>query len=101
MTNAALQSRLRNKGRPMDDLKRSDQIALLKTCRDYTDSGEWKGIFSYPDCGWDLVCSGLVTEDKKITTAGLAALYLMGEGDDPTPGSKSSVTLSIPLPAAV
>jgi hypothetical protein len=78
-------------------IKRSDQIAMLETCRVYTDTGIWKGIFSYPNCGWDLVCSGLVTADKKITVAGRAALFLLEKGDDPTPDSKASVEVTIPL----
>jgi len=78
-------------------LKRADQIALLKVVRDFTDTGKWNGMFTYPNCGWDLCQSGLVTEDKKITTAGRAALYLMGEGDDPLPESKASQEFAIPV----
>lgn len=79
-----------------DDIKRLDQIALLKTCRDFTDTGEWHGIFCYSNCGGDLLRQGLVTEDKKITIAGRAALYLLNEGDDPTQ-SKSFEEFVIPL----
>ena len=78
-------------------IKKSDQIEMLKTCRTFTDTGEWKGMFSYPGCGWDLVKSGLVTEDKKITVAGRAALWFLDEGDDPIPESKASIEFSIPL----
>jgi hypothetical protein len=82
----------------MGDMKKPDQIALLEACRNYTDTGEWKGLFTYPNCGWDLVQSGLVTEDKKITVAGRAALWFLGKGDDPTPTSKAYQEFSIPLP---
>jgi hypothetical protein len=81
----------------MDTIKKADQIAMLKTCLNFTDSGKWVGLFTYPGCGWDLVQSGLVTEDKKITAAGRAALWLLDQGDDPLPESKSSITVSIPL----
>lgn len=65
-------------------IKRADQISLLKTCLDFTETGEFKGIFTYPNCGYDLVLQGLVTEDKKITKEGRAALWLLDEGEDPT-----------------
>lgn len=78
-------------------IKQSDQIALLEACRVFTDTGEWKPLFTYPNAGWDLVQSGLATEDKKITTAGRAALWFLGKGDDPFPESKDSITFSIPL----
>lgn len=80
-----------------DGLKRSDLIALLKVCRDFTDTGEWKGTFTYPNCGFDLVRMGLATETKQITPGGRVALYLLGEGDDPTPDSASFVSFTIPL----
>ena len=79
-----------------DGLKINDQIAMLEATRTFSDTGEWIGLFAYPNCGWDLVLQGLATEDKKITTAGRAALFLLGKGDDPT-DSKSSVTFQIPL----
>lgn len=79
-------------------LKMSDQIALLEACKVFTDTGEWKGLFSYPNCGWDLVQSGLVTEDKKITISGRAALWFLGKGEDPIPASKSFYDITIPLP---
>lgn len=70
-----------------DGLKRADQIALLKVVLQLEQTGEWKGIFTYPNCGWDLVQSGLVTEDKKLTVAGKAVLYLLGDDScDPTSG---------------
>lgn len=81
----------------MGDMKKSDQIEMLKTCRTFTDTGEWKGLFTYPNCGWDLVQSGLVTEDKKITTAGRSALWFLGEGEDPIPESKASISFKLPL----
>lgn len=83
----------------MADMKRSDQIALLETSRIFTDTGEWKGLFTYPGCGVDLVTSGLATEDGKITVAGRATLFLLGRGDDPTE-TKASVTFTIPMPDA-
>ena len=79
-----------------DEIKRNDQIKLLEIARDYTDNGEWKSIFSYPNCGWDLVQMGLVTEDKKIIDAGRATLWLLGKGKDPT-DSKSSITINMKL----
>lgn len=81
----------------MDDVKRNDQINMLKACADFTETGEWPGLFSYPNCGWDLVQSGLATEDKQITTAGRAALYLLGSGDDPLPASQASQTITLPM----
>ena len=77
------------------NLKQSDQIALLEVCKIHTDTGEWKGVFTYPACGWDLVQSGLVTEDQKITTAGRATLFLLGKGEDPLPESKASIEISL------
>jgi hypothetical protein len=80
------------------DPKRGDQIRMLKTCAEFTETGKWGGLFTYPACGWDLVQSELVTKDKKITTAGKAALYLLGDDAmDPTPQSKAVITYSIPL----
>ena len=67
-----------------EDLKRSDQICLLETCAKFTETGKWEGLFSYPNCGCDLVQQGFVTEDKKITQAGKAALWLLNKGPDPT-----------------
>lgn len=80
-----------------DPIKKSDQVRMLEACAKYTDSGEPIRVFSYPNCGWDLVQSGLVTQDCKITTAGRAALYLMGKCDDPFSESKSFQEVSIPL----
>ena len=65
-------------------IKRSDQISLLENSLKYTDTGEYEGMFTYPNCGPDLVRQGLATEDKKITTAGRAALWLLGKAPDPT-----------------
>lgn len=78
------------------NLKQSDQLALLKACAVFTDTCEWKGLFVYPGCGWDLVSCGLATEDRKITTAGRAALFLACDGVDPT-STQTSVTFSIPM----
>ena len=67
-----------------EELKQSDQVRLLEVCQKYTDTGVWAGIFSYPNCGCDLVQQGLVSEEKKITVAGRAVLWFLGKGDDPT-----------------
>ena len=80
----------------VDTMKRKDQIALLKTVLKFTDTGECDGIFTYPNCGPDLVAQGLATEDTKITDAGRATLWLLGEGPDPTE-SKSFKTFQFPL----
>jgi len=70
----------------------------LQIVQKFTDSGEWDGVFTYPTCGCDLVTQGLATEDKKITIAGRAALWMLGKGTDPT-SSKSFETISIGLKA--
>ena len=81
-----------------DDMKRSDQIALLKATKIKEDTGQMPGLFTYPNCGYDLVRSGLATEDVKLTTAGRAALYLLGDDTaDPTADSKSFESFSIPI----
>ena len=67
-----------------DGIKRSDQISMLETVSSFTSTGEWKGLFTYPNCGYDLIRQGLATDDKKITMAGRAALFLLGKGPDPT-----------------
>ncbi len=83
----------------MAAIKRNDQIEMLKACRVFTDTGEWHGLFSYPGCGWDLVQSGLVTADQKITVSGRSALFLLGDDSaDPIPESKACVTVIIPIP---
>jgi hypothetical protein len=81
-----------------DGLKRSDQIELLKAALHREKTGEWKGMFTYPNCGHDLVRSGLATEDGKLTIAGKAALYLLGNDEaDPTADSKSFQSFELPL----
>lgn len=80
-----------------DPVKQNDQISMLEACAKFTDNAEPIRLFSYPNCGWDLVQSGLVTQDCRITTAGRAALYLMGKGPDPLPTSKSFQAFSLPL----
>ncbi len=65
-------------------LKQKDQIHLLEKCKEFTDYGKDIHIFTYPNCGWDLVKQGLVTEDQKITIAGRAALWFLNKGEDPT-----------------
>jgi hypothetical protein len=80
-----------------DGLKRSDQIALMKAAYQREKNGEWNGLFTYPNCGYDLVRSGLATEDGTLTIAGKAALYLLGDDEaDPTADSKSSFEIKLP-----
>lgn len=81
-----------------DGIKRSDQIHLLEACAEFEKTGKFPGIFSYPNCGWDLFRQGLVTQDRQLTIAGRAALWFLGKGDDPTDGG-SSVSFSISLPS--
>ena len=78
----------------MDDLKRLDQIKLLELCDKFTKTNEWEGTFTYPNCGYDLVQQGLVSEDKKITMSGRAALFLLSKGEDPTT-SKACIEFSL------
>lgn len=82
--------------RENDNLKRKDQIRMLQASLKFTETGEWEGLFTYPNCGWDLVQMGLATEDKKITSAGRAALWLLDIAADPTT-SKAVETFTIPL----
>ncbi len=82
----------------MDTIKQGDQIRLLEALARETDTGESTPMFTYPNCGWDLVQSGFCTQDRKITMAGRAALFLLGKGADPTEGG-SSITFTIPAPA--
>ena len=77
-----------------ENLKRNDQISLLEICAKFTDTGEWEGAFTYPNCGYDLVQRDLVTEDKKITNAGRVVLWLLGKGPDPT-NSKAVETFNL------
>ena len=49
-----------------DVIKQKDQIHLLEACKEFTDYGKDLNLFTYPNCGWDLVQQGLVTEDQKI-----------------------------------
>ena len=82
-----------------DKIKMEDQIAMLKKVQVFTDTGKWEGMFSYPNCGADLVTQGLVefVEDTgKITIAGRAVLWFLGKGDDPTEG-KSFQEFTLPL----
>ena len=77
-----------------DKIKRSDQIHLLEICARVMDTGEQEGTFTYPNCGYDLVQQGLATEDRKVTIAGRATLWLLGKGADPT-NSKAVISFSI------
>jgi hypothetical protein len=78
----------------MDEMKRKDQIALLKTCYEYHETGKWTGLFSYPGCAQDLIKTGLVEEGGKITLAGCSALWYLGLIEDPT-DSKSFVEIKL------
>jgi hypothetical protein len=78
----------------MDEIKRKDQIALLKTCYEYHETGKWTGLFSYPGCAQDLIKTGLVEEGGKITLAGHSALWYLDLADDPT-NSKSFVEFTL------
>jgi len=69
---------------------------MLEASLKFTETGEWKGMFSYPNCGWDLVQQGLVTEDKRITMSGRAALWLLEKGPDPT-ASKAVISFKLDL----
>ena len=75
-------------------LKQNDQIRLLEVCNKFTDTKDWEGIFTYPNCGHDLLLQGLVAKDGKITNAGKAALWFLDKGSDPT-GSKAVETFSL------
>lgn len=77
-------------------MKRADQIELLRCCLIYTDTGKSPGCFTYPNCGYDLLQVGLVTQDGKITTAGRAALYLLELGPAIEPDT-SVITMKLPL----
>ena len=46
------------------DLGPSDRLHLLKCVQLQTDTGEWHGIFTYPNCGWDLVEAGYVVNKE-------------------------------------
>jgi hypothetical protein len=81
---------------PADPIKRSDQIALLEACAHFTDTGEWRALFTYPECGWNLVQLGLATEDRKITPAGRFALWVLDKGGDPLPAVQSFVSFNLP-----
>ena len=80
--------------RSPEELKKADQIALLEVCQKFTDTGDFNEIFTYPNCGWDLVEQGLATEDKKITKAGQAVLWFLGKGSDPT-NSKAAIEFNL------
>jgi len=82
-----------------DKLKRDDQIRLLQAAMKYNDTGTFEGIFTYPQCGPDLVRMGLATVNQKITPAGRAALWLLGLGPDPTT-SKAVLTFDLSKSAA-
>lgn len=79
------------------DIKRGDQLCLLDACLRFADTGQWEGVFTYPTCGADLVKSGLVDAAGKVTTAGRAAMFLLGKGADPFPDSKAFQEFSLPL----
>ena len=84
-----------------DTTKRADQIKLLRHCWDVSRNSRVDlYIITYPQCARDLLDSGLVFGDGRITTAGMAALYLLGEdAADPTPTSRSFEETRVPLKA--
>ena len=80
----------------MPSLKQVDQIALLEACLKFTECGIFLSLFTYPQCGWDLVRQGLVTEDRKITIAGRALLFHLDKCPDPTT-TKTCIEFTIPI----
>jgi hypothetical protein len=78
----------------MSDLKKSDQIRLLENQLVYTDTGKSEGMFTYPNCPFDLYTQGLVTDEGKITIAGRALLWHLNKGPDPT-NSKASIEFKL------
>ena len=68
----------------MDKVKRNDQIRMLETCLKAAATGIFEGGFYYQGCEADLFEQGLLLEDGTIATAGMAALFLLGKGPDPT-----------------
>lgn len=81
-----------------ENIKRNDQIRLLEITAKFADTGKWEGMYAYPNCGWDLIQQGLVTEDKKMTNAGRAALWMLDKGPDPT-DSKAVETFNLKIDA--
>lgn len=79
-----------------EKLKRSDQIRLLQLVLKHEETGKWDGLFTYPNCGFDLVQMGLATQDGNLTVPGRAALWLLGHAADPT-ASKAVETFKMPL----
>lgn len=49
-------------------LAESDRLHLLKCVQIQTDTGEWHGLFTYPNCGWDLVKAGYVVNKEPAGT---------------------------------
>jgi len=80
----------------VDDVKRADQIRMLKACAVFTENGAWAVGPSYPNCAWDLVEMGLITPGKEITMSGRAALFLLSEGSDPLAAPTPIVAICVP-----
>ncbi len=51
-----------------------DEIKMLEHCKLLTETGKWTGLFTYPNCGYDLYNLGLITDDGHITSMGRAVL---------------------------
>ncbi len=51
-------------------LGRNDQINMLEHCKLLTETGKWEGLFTYPNCGYDLFKLGLVNRFGHITSMG-------------------------------
>jgi hypothetical protein len=57
-----------------DGLQAADEARMLSAYAHHADTGEWKGLFSYPGCARVLFTRGWLSDDGKITEAGRAAL---------------------------
>ncbi len=57
-------------------LGHSDQIKMLEHCKQLTETGKWLGLFTYPNCGYDLYKLGLITDEGHITTIGRSILVM-------------------------
>ena len=52
----------------------SDRIKYLAAMRVMEETGQWKGLFTYPNCPADCVVLGLIDGRGKVSAAGRAAL---------------------------
>ncbi len=60
------------------DLGESDRLHLLKCVQIQTDTGVWHGLFTYPNCGWDLVEAGYV-RNKEPDGSGVVGRHFLEE----------------------